>query len=108
MRRATDNVVRLVAIPFEQEVGFADGVGFGVNFLAVEVSGDSFAVLLGDLPQRFLGDGEHSAGATRAVIEQVRTGLDAVSHWQEQSDWPLGERRREVSSVLQPLRCSLR
>ena len=44
--RAADDVVRRVALALEQEVGLADGVGLGVDLLAVEVGGDLLAVLL--------------------------------------------------------------
>ena len=37
MLRAADDVVRGFSFAFQQEVGLADGVGFGVDLLAVEV-----------------------------------------------------------------------
>ena len=43
--RAADDVVRRVALALEQQVGLADGVGLGVDLLAVEVRGDLLAVL---------------------------------------------------------------
>ena len=45
MLRATHDVVRGVALAFEQEVGLADGVGLGVDLLAVEVGGNLLTVL---------------------------------------------------------------
>ena len=76
--RAADDVVRGLALALEQQVGLADGVGLGVDLLAVEVGGDLLAVLLGELLQRLLGDGQHAAGAAGAVVEQVGAGLDLV------------------------------
>ena len=43
--RAADDVVRRLALALEQQVGLADGVGLGVDLLAVEVGGDLLAVL---------------------------------------------------------------
>jgi hypothetical protein len=80
---AADDVVRLVALALEQEVGLADGVGLGVDLLAVEVRGDLLAVLGGELLQRLLGHGEHAAGAAGAVVEQVGARLDLVGDGQE-------------------------
>ena len=48
--RAADDVVRRLALALEQQVGLADGVGLGVDLLAVEVRGDLLAVLRGELP----------------------------------------------------------
>jgi hypothetical protein len=81
--RAADDVVRRVTVAFEQEVGFADGVGLAVDLLAVKVGGDLFAVRLGDLLKRLLRHGQHAAGAAGAVVEQVTAGLDLVRHGQE-------------------------
>ena len=47
--RAADDVVGRVALALEQQVGLADGVGLGVDLLAVEVGGDLLAVLRGQL-----------------------------------------------------------
>ena len=44
------------ALVLEQQVGLADGVGLGVDLLAVEVGGDLFSVLRGELLQRFFGE----------------------------------------------------
>ena len=81
--RSADDVVRRVAVAFEQEVGLADGVGLGVDLLAVKVGGDLLAVGLGDFLQRFLADGQHAAGAAGAVVEQIGAGFDLVGHGQE-------------------------
>ena len=81
--RPADDVVRRFALAFEQQVGLADGVGLGVDFLAVEVRGDLLAVLLGELLQRLFGHGQHAAGAAGAVVEQVGAGLDLVGDRQE-------------------------
>ena len=86
--RAADDVVRRLAFALEQQVGLADGVGLGVDLLAVEVGGDLLAVLLGELLQRLLGDGQHAAGAAGAVVEQVGAGLDLVGDRAGRSAWP--------------------
>ena len=102
MLRTTDDVVRRVAVALEQEVGFADGVGLGVDLLAVEMRGDLLAVLLGDLLERFLGDGQHAARAAGAVVEQVGAALDAVGDGQEHEvrHEPDGVARRPVFAGL--------
>ena len=69
-------MVGVLAFAFEQHVGLADGVGLGVDLLAVEVRADLLAALAGESVERFLGDGEHAARADGAVVEQVGTGLD--------------------------------
>ena len=78
MLRAADDVVRRLALALEQEVGLADGVGLGVDLLAVEVGGDLLAVFLGELLQRLFADRQHAAGAAGAVVEQIGAGLDLV------------------------------
>ena len=78
MFRPADDVVGGLAFALEQQVGLADGIGLGVDLLAVEMRGNLLAVLAGQLLQRFLGDGQHAAGAARAVVEQVGAGLDLV------------------------------
>ena len=45
-----------VAFAFEEHVGFADGEGFGADFLGVK----GF--------EGFFGDGEHAAGAAGAIV----------------------------------------
>jgi hypothetical protein len=51
---AADDVVGALALALEQHVGLADGVGLGVDLLAVEVGGDLLAVLGGELLERLL------------------------------------------------------
>ena len=46
--RAADDVVGRLAFALEQQVGLADGVGLGVDLLAVEVGRDLLAVLRGE------------------------------------------------------------
>jgi hypothetical protein len=45
MLGAADDVVRGIALALEQQVGLADGVGLGVDLLAVQVGGDLLAVV---------------------------------------------------------------
>jgi hypothetical protein len=60
--RSADDFVRSVSLAFEQEVGLADRVSLGVDFLAEEVGGYLLAVHLRALVQSFLDHGEHTAG----------------------------------------------
>jgi len=68
---AADDVVRRVALALEQKVGLADGLGLGVDLLAVEVRGHLLALRCSEFLQRLLRDGQHAARAAGAVIEQV-------------------------------------
>src|SRR5204862_6287306 len=43
--RSADDVVGSFALAFQQEVGLRDGVGFGIDLLAVEVRGNLLIVL---------------------------------------------------------------
>ena len=80
---AADDVVGGFAFALEQQVRLADGVGFGVDLLAVEVGGDVLVVLGGELPQGVLGHGEHAAGAAGAVVEQVGAGPELLGNGEE-------------------------
>ena len=71
MFRAADDVVRRATLALEQQVGFANRVGLGVDLLPVEMRGDSLAAFSGEFLQGFLGHGQHAAGSERAVVEQV-------------------------------------
>src|SRR5207249_901076 len=62
MFRAADDVVGVFALAFEQHVGLADGVGFGIDFLPVQVRNDLFLLAVGSLPKGFFGDCQHAAG----------------------------------------------
>jgi len=83
MLRAADDVVCGVPFSLEKQVRLADGVGLGVDLLAVEMRGDLLAKLLGELSERLLGHGEQAAGAKRAVVEEVCPRLDLVGDRQE-------------------------
>ena len=74
--RAADDVVGALAFALQQHVGLADGVGFGVDLLAIEQAPDLLAALFANGGERLLGDGEHAAGAAGTVIEQVGAGPD--------------------------------
>ncbi|EXI65746.1 MAG: hypothetical protein AW08_02958 [Candidatus Accumulibacter adjunctus] len=84
MLRAADDVVRRVALPLEQQVGLADGVGLGVDLLPVEMRGDLLAVLAGKLLKRLLGDRQHATRTTGGVVEEVGAGFDLVGDRQEE------------------------
>ena len=64
-------------------VGLADGVGLGVDLLAVQVNRYLFATLGGQLRQRLFRDRQHPARAAGAVVDQVGAGPDLVGHGQE-------------------------
>ena len=53
MLRPADQIVGSVAFTLEQEVGFGDGVGFGIDLLAVQMRGDLLVVFFGQLLQGF-------------------------------------------------------
>jgi hypothetical protein len=67
--RPTHQVVRRLALALEEEVRLSDGVGLGVDLLAVEVRRDLLPVLGGELLERLLGHREHPARAACAVVE---------------------------------------
>ena len=76
-------VVRRLALALEQQVSLADGVGLGVDLLAVEMGGHLFAVRLREFLQGLFGDGQHAAGTAGAVIEEVGAVGDPVGNGQE-------------------------
>ena len=88
--------------PSEQHVRLADGVGLGVDLLAVEQALDLLAALRADRRERLLADGEHAAGAAGAVVEQVGAGLDLGLDRQEHEvrHQPHGVARRPVLARL--------
>ena len=102
MLRAADDVVGRLALALQQQVGLADGVGLGVDLLAEQVRRDVLAVLGRKLLQRFLGHGQHAAGAAGAVVEEIRAGLDPVGDGQEDElrHQPHGVARRPVLARL--------
>ena len=83
MFRPTDDVVGVLALALEEHVGLADRVGLRIDFLAVEVGGDLLLPVSGELLESFLGDGQHSARAARAIVKEVAAGFDAVGDGQE-------------------------
>ena len=80
---AAHDVVGGVPFALQQQVGLADGVGLGVDLLAVKVGGDLLAVLGGELLEHVLGHGQHAAGAAGPVVDQVGAGLDPAGDGQE-------------------------
>ena len=81
--RAAHNIVGSFPLTLEQQVGLADGVGLGIDLLAVEVGGHVLVVLGGELLQSVLGYGQHAAGAAGAVVEQIGAGFDLAGDGQE-------------------------
>ena len=78
MFRPANDVVRRVALAFQQQIGLADRVGLGVDLLAVEMGCHLLAVLSGERLEGLLGNGQHAARAAGAVVEQVGAGFDPV------------------------------
>lgn len=81
----------------DEHVGLADGEGFGLNFLPVEVDLDLFPLFFGEVWQPFLALGEHAAGAAGRIVDEVGGGLDFVGDGPEDqpgheaNDFPRGE-----------------
>ena len=73
-------MVGIFALALEKHVGLADGVGLGVDLLAVEVGGDLLAALGRQLEQGFLRDGQHPARPHGTVVEKIRAGTDGVGN----------------------------
>ena len=65
---AAEDVFGVLAFALQDHVGFADGVGFGVDFLSVEEGLHLLVALFGDGNERLFGDGEHAAGAAGAIV----------------------------------------
>ena len=73
--RSAHDVVGRRAFTFQQQVGLADGVGFGVDLLAIKMCGNLLATLGRELRQCFLGHCQHAAGPAGAVVEQISSRL---------------------------------
>ena len=69
--------------PLSKKVCLADGVGLGVDVLAVEVGGDLLTVLDGELLQGVFGHGEHATSSASAVVQQVSAGFYLVGDGEE-------------------------
>ena len=83
MLRTADDVVGGVPFALQQQVGLADGVGLGIDLLAIEVGGDFLAVVGGELLKHVLGHGQHAASAASPIVDQVSAGLDLVGDGEE-------------------------
>ena len=76
-------VVGVFAFAFEQQIGDADGVGFLIDLLAEEMDGDIFVALGGQAFEGVFGEGEHTACAACAIVDEICGGLDLVGYRQE-------------------------
>src|SRR5450759_4158252 len=65
---AAYDMVGVIAFALEEHVGLADGVGFGVDLLAVEVGADLLPLTKGDGLQGLFRNGKHAPGAASAVV----------------------------------------
>ena len=74
--RAADDVISTLALAFKQHVRLTDGVGLGVDLLAIEQTPDLLGALRADRCERLLPHGEHATRAASAVVEKVGAGLD--------------------------------
>lgn len=75
---AADNVLGAFCLTFEQHVCLADGVGLGIDFLAIQETGNLQLPLFSDYTECLLTDREHTAGAARAVIEQISPRFELI------------------------------
>ena len=80
MFRAAHDVVGGVTPSFQQQIGLADGIGLGVDLLAVEVGGNVLAVVGGELLQGLLGHGQHPAGPAGTVVKEIGSRADLVGN----------------------------
>ena len=69
MLRPTNDIVGGFSLAFQQQVGFGDGVGLGVNLLPVEVGRNLLVVGFSQLLEGLFCDGQHSARAAGSVVE---------------------------------------
>ena len=83
MFRPADDVVGGFPLTLEEKVRLSNGVGLGVDLLAVEMGGDLFATLPGDLRQHLLGHRQHAPRSAGAVVHQVGPRIDLFSDRQE-------------------------
>jgi hypothetical protein len=60
-------MVSIFAFALEQHVGFANGIGLRVDFLAIQVTVNLQSALGRDGLQRFFGHREHAARTTGIV-----------------------------------------
>ena len=77
------DVVDFSPFALQQQVGLGNGIGLGLNLLAVKVDLHSFLIMLCQFRQAFLGHGQHAAGAAGPVVNKVGARFDIVGHRQE-------------------------
>ena len=77
-RGSVPNVVGLLALALQDEVGLADGVGLSVDLLSEEVDRDLLTLVAGEAGERLLGHGQHAARAAGAVVDKIGCRLHLV------------------------------
>ncbi len=81
--RAADDVIGVFAFALQQHVGFANGVGLGIDFLPVQMTANLEPAPFPDSRERFFRHGEHTARTAGTVVEQIGTGLQTIFNRQK-------------------------
>ena len=69
--RAIGNVFGFLAVPFQQHISLADGIGFRVDFLTKQVDRNFFPLFSRQFQETRLGHCEHPAGPAGSVIAGI-------------------------------------
>ena len=77
-RGAVLDVVRLGALPLQNQVSLADGVRLRVDLLAVKMNRNLLALVAGEPRKRILRHRQHAARAAGAVIDKIGGRLHPV------------------------------
>src|ERR1700730_6606750 len=99
---AADDMVGVIAFTLEEHVRLANGVGFGVDFLTVQVSAYLLPFPGGDVLKGFFRYSEHAARTARAAVDLVSPGFKGVRYRKKHkvSHQPYGVARGPVLTGL--------